>query len=62
LEQGTLHLLDDAVLCGELKAYTSERLPSGVVRYSAPEGMHDDHVMALALGAMNLGMEGALFL
>lgn len=62
LEQGTLRLLDDAVLCGELKAYTSERLPSGMIRYGAPAGMHDDHVMALALGVMNLGMEGALFL
>jgi len=61
LEQKTLRLLDDPVLCGELKAYTSERLPSGLIRYSAPEGMHDDHVMALALGVTNLGMEGPLF-
>jgi len=26
-----------------------ERLPSGMVRYSAPAGLHDDTVMALAL-------------
>ena len=26
-----------------------ERLPSGMLRYSAPEGMHDDTVMSLAL-------------
>jgi hypothetical protein len=26
-----------------------DRLPSGMVRYSAPDGMHDDTVMATAL-------------
>ncbi len=26
-----------------------ERLPSGLLRYGAPEGMHDDMVMSLAL-------------
>jgi hypothetical protein len=31
-------------------AYQSEKLPSGLVRYGAPEGMHDDTVMALAIG------------
>jgi len=34
---------------GELEAYEMQRLPSGMFRYSAPEGMHDDCVMALAL-------------
>jgi len=38
------------VLIGELQAYEMERLPSGMLRYSAPDGMHDDTVMALALG------------
>jgi len=37
------------VLIGELQAYQAERLPSGMLRYSAPEGLHDDTVMALAL-------------
>jgi len=32
-----------------LQAYEAERLPSGMLRYSAPEGYHDDCVMALAL-------------
>jgi hypothetical protein len=35
-----------------------ERLPSGLIRYSAPEGMHDDIVISLALalyGASNAG-------
>jgi hypothetical protein len=37
------------VLVGELKAYAATRLPSGTVRYGAPEGMHDDHAMSAAL-------------
>lgn len=49
LEQGTLRLLDDPVLLDELQQFTMERLPSGLVRYAAPAGLHDDCVMALAL-------------
>lgn len=36
-------------LVAELEAYTWEWLPSGKVRYGAPEGLHDDCVTALAL-------------
>ncbi len=49
LEQGQLQLLDDAVLLDELQQFSAERLPSGVVRYTAPPGYHDDCVMAVAL-------------
>lgn len=48
-EQGALAILNDQVLVGELQAYELERLPSGLMRYNAPEGMHDDTVIALAL-------------
>lgn len=48
-ERGELGILDDPVLIGELQAYQAERLPSGLLRYGAPEGMHDDCVIALAL-------------
>ncbi|HUX17025.1 MAG TPA: hypothetical protein VMW52_11175, partial [Phycisphaerae bacterium] len=48
-EQRTIRILADPVLIGELQAYEMERLPSGMTRYSAPEGMHDDCVMSLAL-------------
>lgn len=48
-EQGEIEILNDATLVGELVAYDSERLPSGLMRYGAPAGMHDDCVMALAL-------------
>ncbi|GIL24628.1 MAG: hypothetical protein BroJett042_31410 [Bacteroidota bacterium] len=48
-EQGEISVYDDPVLSGELQAYSMERLPSGRFRYSAPAGMHDDTVIALAL-------------
>jgi hypothetical protein len=38
-----------SVMIGELQAYEMERLPSGVFRYGAPDGSHDDTVIALAL-------------
>lgn len=48
-EQQTIGILDDAVLMNELQSFEMERLPSGAWRYGAPEGGHDDCVMALAL-------------
>jgi phage FluMu gp28-like protein len=48
-ERGDLRILRDQTLIAELQAYEMERLPSGLVRYGAPEGMHDDMVMSLAL-------------
>jgi hypothetical protein len=48
-ERGDLAILNDPAQLAELEAYEQERLPSGLVRYSAPEGMHDDTVIALAL-------------
>lgn len=48
-EQGALSIPNEPVLIGELQAYELDRTPSGMVRYGAPEGMHDDCVMSLAL-------------
>ena len=48
-ERGEISIINDPVLVGELQAYEMERLPSGAFRYNAPEGMHDDCVMSLAL-------------
>ena len=48
-ERNELAILPDETMIGELQAYSMERLPSGLLRYSAPEGMHDDCVMSLAL-------------
>jgi len=36
-------------LIAELQAFEMDRLPSGLVRYGAPPGMHDDCVIAAAL-------------
>lgn len=47
LERGALLLLNDPVQKAELQAFTAERLPSGMLRYSAPVGQHDDTVSAL---------------
>ncbi len=48
-ERSEISILDDPILLGELMAYEMERLPSGMLRYSAPEGQHDDFVISLAL-------------
>ena len=48
-ERGDIRILRDEVLIAELQAFEMKRLPSGHIRYAAPEGMHDDTVMALAL-------------
>lgn len=52
LENGQITFAEDdrlTVLRQELLAYDQERLPSGMIRYSAPPGGHDDTVMALAI-------------
>lgn len=61
-EQATIRILPDPILIGELQAYEMERLPSGLLRYSAPDGMHDDTVMALALAWQGIQDSGPLLL
>jgi phage terminase large subunit-like protein len=48
-ENAQLQILNDPVLIGELLSFESKRSPSGSFSYSAPEGMHDDAVMSLAI-------------
>jgi hypothetical protein len=48
-ERSEISILDNPILLGELMAYEMERLPSGMLRYSAPESQHDDCVVSLAL-------------
>lgn len=55
LEAGTIRLMDCPELVSELLAFEYEVLPSRKVRMQAPEGMHDDGVIALALAAWGLG-------
>lgn len=48
-ERSDIRILNDPVLVGELQAYEMSKTPSGLRKFSAPEGMHDDTVIALAL-------------
>jgi phage FluMu gp28-like protein len=61
-ERGEIRIPNDAVLIAELQAYEMERLPSGLMRYSAPAGIHDDTVMSLALAWQGRGESGNLLL
>lgn len=49
-EQRSFTLLNDPVQIAEHQAFEAKRLPSGLLRYGAPEGMHDDTVIAGGLG------------
>jgi hypothetical protein len=55
-ERGEIRIPNDANLIGELQAFAAKPLPSGMMRYCAPEGLHDDCVMALAIGWYALGV------
>jgi hypothetical protein len=48
-ERDQIRIINDPVLIGELQAYEQEQLPAGRWRFTAPEGMHDDYVMSLAI-------------
>jgi hypothetical protein len=48
-ERGDIRILNDPVLIGELQAFEMSQTPSKMIRYAAPEGMHDDTVISLAL-------------
>ncbi|MDQ2995448.1 MAG: hypothetical protein M3R61_00105 [Chloroflexota bacterium] len=50
LERKAISLLNDPIATAELLAYEGTKLPSGLIRYSAPEGQHDDTVMARMIG------------
>jgi len=48
-EHGEIGIYNDPILIGELLSFESKRNASGSFSYSAPDGMHDDCVMSLAL-------------
>src|SRR5262249_17415234 len=53
-ERSTIRIPNDPALIGELQAFEARPLPSGLMRYAAPEGLHDDMVMSLALAWQGL--------
>jgi hypothetical protein len=52
-EQQKIKILDRPEQTNELKIFEYTRTPSGMIHYSAPEGYHDDCVIALALAWWN---------
>ena len=48
-EHSEIVILNNPVLLGELLSFESKRNASGSFSYAAPEGMHDDCVMSLAI-------------
>jgi phage FluMu gp28-like protein len=59
IERGDLTLLDDPVQTSELLGYEASVLPSGMIRYGAPSGQHDDTVIALGLAWLGAQREQA---
>ena len=57
-EHGDIKILNDPAQIGELQAYESKRTASGY-SYSAPDGMHDDTVMAMAFAWYALDNRGS---
>lgn len=53
IERGDVNLMDIQVQTDELQAFEYQLTPSRNVTMSAPEGMHDDTVIALALACWN---------
>ena len=54
IERGEVRLLDVPVQADELLAYEYQVSKSGHISMNAPEGMHDDTVIALALAAWGM--------
>jgi hypothetical protein len=57
-EQCSIRIPNNEALVRELSLYDHERLPSGTIRYGAPDGEHDDCVMSLAIAWHGLDMGG----
>jgi phage terminase large subunit-like protein len=53
-EKGEIKILPEPILVNELQAFEMTRLPGGGLRYAAPQGLHDDCVMSLALAYWGL--------
>ena len=61
LERGAVELQADEQGILQMEALESSRTPSGLVRFAAPEGMHDDIPMARIIGYSGLGEGQSLF-
>ena len=61
-ERGEISILPDRTLVNELQAYEISRSPGGSLHYGAPQGLHDDCVMSLALAWHGMATGGPLLL
>lgn len=61
-ERGDIHIINDATLIAELQAFEMSRTVTGMTRYAAPEGMHDDMVMSAVFGYSAIAETGPLLL
>lgn len=61
-ERGDIRIPNYAPLLAELQAFEMDKSPSGLMRYGAPEGFHDDCVMSLALAWQGREQSGSLLL
>ena len=59
IERGELTLLEDQVQQAELLAFESSTTATGMIRYAAPAGLHDDTVIALALANLGATVDAA---
>lgn len=57
IEQDKIKYPEISELVSELEAFTYEKLPSGRLRYTAPDGQHDDIVMSMALAYYDIGVK-----
>jgi hypothetical protein len=55
IQHGALTTPDIPELINELRIFQADQTPMGNIRYNAPEGYHDDCVIALALAVWELG-------
>ena len=61
-EKKTIQILPEPALLAELEGFEMARLPSGMLRYAAVEGTHDDAVIATALALSAAESGGAITL
>ena len=54
IEQKKIFIPNNEILIDELKAFGYTMTESGNIRYGAPQGLHDDFVISLALASWNL--------
>ena len=59
-ENAQIKVLNDPVMIGELLSFEAKRNASGSFAYSAPDGMHDDTVMSLAIAWNGLSNKGVV--